>query len=72
MIAVGPAVAFCSISFNEAKRRNFSPFLSTDKRHKRQGLSSGKKGGLVWLKFGSSSKTTALQGKCDVTHFHGS
>jgi len=36
-----------------------------------QGLSSGKFGGLVWLKFGSSSKTTAVKRRCVVTHCHG-
>jgi hypothetical protein len=52
VMAVGPAVACCSISSNEAKLRNFSPFLSLEKRPKSQGLRLGKYGGLVWLIFG--------------------
>jgi len=70
-IALGPAVAFCWIYFNEEKRLKFSPILSLEKRHKLQGWSSEEYGGLVWIKYGSLSKTTALQGRCDVTYFHG-
>jgi hypothetical protein len=69
--AVGPAVACCWICFNETKLRNFRPFLSLEKKHKSQGLRLGNYGGLVWLIFGSSSKSAALQGRCDVTDYHG-